>query len=100
MKKKLQKDQKIRLLFKKQELRHHVLKSIIKNENLTFLLRWNAVLKLSNFSKNSSKIRMVNRCILTGRKSKFIQIYKKFSRLSFLKLSRQGILSGFYKSSW
>jgi small subunit ribosomal protein S14 len=100
MKKKVQKDKKIRLNYKNMELKHHVLKSIIKNENLVFLMKWNAILKLSNLPKNSSKVRLVNRCVLTSRKAKFTRIYKKFSRLSFLRLVRFGHLSGVQKSSW
>lgn len=100
MKKKVQKDKKIRLNFKTKELKQHILKSIVKNENLVFLVKWNAVLKLSNLPKNSNKIRSVNRCVLTSRKAKFTRIYKKFSRLSFLRLVRFGHLSGVQKSSW
>lgn len=100
MKKKVQKDKKIRLNYKAKELKHQILKSIVKNENLVFLVKWNAVLKLSNLPKNSNKARSVNRCVLTSRKAKFTRIYKKFSRLSFLRLVRFGQLSGVQKSSW
>jgi len=56
------------------------------------------MLKLSSLSKN--KNRYVNRCILTSRKAKFNRFLKKFSRLSFLKLARLGVVSGLKKSSW
>ena len=100
MKKQIQKDKKIRKLFNQQELNHLILKGIIKNENLSLIVKWNAISKLSNFSRNQNKTRFVNRCILTNRKAKFNRIFKKFSRLSFLCLARSGVIPGLKKSSW
>jgi len=99
MKKQTKKDKKIRRLFNRQELKHIVLKSIVKNENLSLNVKWKAVLKLSNSPRNSKKTRFVNRCVLTNRKAKFNRIFKKFSRLSFLKFARSGNISGLKKSS-
>jgi len=93
MKKQTQKDKKIRKFFNQQELNHIILKSIVKNENLSLVLKWNAISKLS------TKTRFVNRCILTNRKAKFNRIFKKFSRLSFLSLARSGAIPGLRKSS-
>jgi ribosomal protein S14 len=87
-------------LYNQQELNHIILKSIVKNENLSLVLKWNAISKLSTFSANQNKTRFVNRCILTNRKAKFNRIFKKFSRLSFLLLARSGAISGLRKSSW
>ena len=50
MKKQTQKDKNLRKSFNRQELNYIILKSIVKNENLSLLIKWNAVLKLSNFS--------------------------------------------------
>lgn len=98
MKKHIRKDRKIRMRFNNQEMNSFILKSIIQNENLSLIAKWNAMLKLSSLSKN--KNRYVNRCILTSRKAKFNRFLKKFSRLSFLKLARLGVVSGLKKSSW
>jgi ribosomal protein S14 len=100
MKKQTQKDKKIRKFFNQQELNHIILKSIVKNENLSLVLKWNAISRLSTFAGNQNKTRFVNRCILTNRKAKFNRIFKKFSRLSFLLLARSGAISGLRKSSW
>lgn len=100
MKKQIQKDSNIRKLFNKQELTSNILKNIIKNESFSLILKWNAVLKLSNLSVKFNKTRFVNRCILTSRKAKFSKIFKKFSRLSFLRLARAGSIVGLKKSSW
>lgn len=99
MKKQTQRDKKLRKSFNQQELSHFILKSIVKNENLSLLVKWNAILKLSNFLGSRSKTRFVNRCVLTNRKAKFNRIFKKFSRLSFLLLARSGVIPGLKKSS-
>jgi transcription elongation GreA/GreB family factor len=78
MKKQTQKDKRIRKMFNQREVSQVILKSIIKNENLSLNVKWNAVLKLSNFSGNQNKMRIVNRCILTNRKAKFNRIFKKW----------------------
>jgi hypothetical protein len=39
MKKQIQKDKKIRKLFNQQELNHLILKGIIKNENLSLIVK-------------------------------------------------------------
>ena len=46
MKKQTQKDKRIRKLFNKRELNHIILKSIVKNENLPLVTKWNAILNL------------------------------------------------------
>ena len=80
MKKKSQKDKKIRKSFNQQELTQTIIKSIIRNENLSSIVKWNAISKLSNLPGNQNKTRFVNRCILTNRKAKFNNIFKRFSR--------------------
>jgi ribosomal protein S14 len=100
MQKQIQKDSNIRKLFTKQELISNILKNLIKNESFSLILKWNAVLKLSNLSINLNKTRFVNRCVLTKRKAKFNKTFKKFSRLSFLRLARSGCIVGLKKSSW
>ena len=100
MKKIFQKDKKIRKLFNQHELDYIILKNIVKNENLSLVVKWNAILKLSYLSKSQNKTQFVNRCILTNRKAKFNRIFKKFSRLSFLRLARSAKIPGLKKSSW
>lgn len=99
MKKNTQKDKKFRKLFNKSELDQVIIKSIVKNQNLSLIIKWNAISKLSNFSGSQNQTRFVNRCILTNRRAKFNKIFKKFSRLSFLRLARLGKISGLKKFS-
>jgi len=95
MKNKIQKDQKKRNLNYKFETKQVILKSIAKNKNLAKTTCWNSELALS---KIKFKTQLVKRCILTGRKSKFNEKFR-FSRLSFLRLVRNGFISGFKKSA-
>lgn len=99
MKKLLEKDKCRRQIVSNLETKRIVLKSIVRNHNLLDITRWSANLDLSDLSANSSKCRVVNRCLLTGRKSKVNKSYK-FSRLSFLRLARNGLIVGLKKSSW
>ena len=100
MKKKFQKDIQIRKFFNQQELNYIILKSVVKNENLSSVIKWNAVSKLSDLLGGHNKIRFVNRCILSNSKAKFNRKFKKFSRLRFLLIARAGKISGLKKSSW
>jgi len=100
MKKQIQRDKRIRKLFNKRELNRIILKSIVKNENLSLLIKWNAILKLSNLSGRHNKTKFVSRCVLTNSKAKLSRTFKKFSRLSLLRLARSGVISGLKKASW
>jgi len=100
MKKHLSSDIVKRKLTAKFENKRIILKSIIKNNNILKTTRWNASLKLTDFSyNNTSKTRIVNRCIITGRKGKFRSCYR-FSRLVFLEFVRNGFINGVRKSTW
>jgi small subunit ribosomal protein S14 len=99
MKKLNQKEKKNRTIVHNFEDIRIILKSIVKNINLINITRWNAALKLTTLPKKSVKTRLVNRCILTGRKGKFTSSYK-FSRLVLLRLIRAGSVSGVTKSAW
>jgi len=99
MKKLIEKDKHKRKLVSKLETKRIILKTIVRNKNFLNTIRWSANLQLSDLFLNSSKTRLVNRCILTGRKSKLTKSFR-FSRLVFLKLARNGMLTGLKKSSW
>lgn len=99
MKSVVQKDKKKRGLVYKSEKDLFILKNLSKNTSIKPSLRHNISLKLFNISDNEFNTRVVNRCIVTYRKSK-IHNYFRFSRLFFLKLARQGAISGLKKSSW
>ena len=75
------------------------LKAIVNNKKLPLNERFAAQLKLSKLPKNSSKIRIRNRCEITGRPH---GVYRKLkiSRIALRKLGLEGKIPGMVKSSW
>ena len=61
--------------------------------------RWEAMERLQKLPKNSSPIRVRNRCVVTGRPR---GVYRDFglSRLEFRRLALKGMIPGVTKSSW
>jgi small subunit ribosomal protein S14 len=58
-----------------------------------------AVDTLNKMPKNSSPIRLRNRCQLTGRSRGFLRKFR-LSRLCFRELASQGLIPGVVKASW
>lgn len=75
------------------------LKALIKNRDLEPEERYDAVLKLAKLPRNGSKIRVHNRCELSGRPH---SVYRKFKlgRVMLRDLANQGQIPGMVKSSW
>ena len=99
MKKLFAKDYKNRKTIKSIELEHFILKQISTNANFLKTIRWNALHKLSDLPKQSSKTVLSNRCVKTINKKTFHK-FTNFSRTVFLKLVKSGHISGMRKSSW
>ena len=99
MKKLLEKDKKRCLTLNEINQQTFILKSISKNSNFLFLIRWNAFLKLKKLNKTNSKTAVTKRCLYTINKKRFNKL-TTFSRHVFLKLIRSGNVSGLQKSSW
>ena len=99
MKKLFAKDRRNRELVKQLELKHFILKQISTNSNFLRTTRWNALHKLANMSKKSSKTTISNRCVQTVNKKAFHK-FSNFSRTVYLKLVKSGYISGIRKSSW
>lgn len=72
---------------------------IIRDRSTSFEDRLAAVHKLAEMPRNSSKVRIRNRCVLTGRPRGF---YRKFgmSRIALRELASAGFLPGVTKASW
>ena len=82
-------------LFKKRQ----GLKKIIMNKSLSLEERFKAQQKLSKLPRNSSRIRVRNRCQITGRPH---GVYRKLkiSRIALRQLGLEGKIPGMVKSSW
>jgi ribosomal protein S14 len=95
----IQRDLKRRKKVLKFETKRLQYKSIFKDFSFPQALRQNYLLKLNNLPRNSSEIRIKNRCILTGR-GKSVHRFCKISRIKLRELAAGGFLMGITKSSW
>lgn len=75
------------------------LKSIISNKNKTKEDRWNAMLKLQTFPRDSSPSRQRNRCRQTGRPHAFLRKFG-ISRIKLREAAMRGDIPGLTKASW
>ena len=75
------------------------LKKVIMNKKLPLEERFKAQQKLSKLPRNSAKVRVMNRCQITGRPH---GVYRKLkiSRIALRQLGLQGKIPGLVKSSW
>ena len=75
------------------------LKKIIMDKKLPLEERFKAQQKLSKLPRNSAKVRIRNRCQITGRPH---GVYRKLkiSRIALRKLGLEGKIPGMVKSSW
>ena len=71
----------------------------INDSSLSFEERQMYRLKLEKLPKNSSRIRVRNRCNVTGRPR---GVYRKFglSRITFREMALKGLIPGVSKASW
>ena len=76
-----------------------VLKTLIMDQSKPLEERFRAQLKLSAMPRNASKIRIRNRCEVTGRPRAY---YRKLgmSRVALRQLGNSGVIPGLVKSSW
>ncbi len=58
-----------------------------------------AVDELNKMSKDSSKIRLRNRCKITGRPRGYLRKFK-LSRICFREMASRGLIPGVFKASW
>jgi small subunit ribosomal protein S14 len=86
-------------LVKKFLKKRNDLKKIIKNKKLPLEERFAAQLKLAKIPRNSAKVRIRNRCEITGRPR---GVYRKLkiSRIALRDLASKGRIPGMTKSSW
>ena len=75
------------------------LKKIVMDKKLPLEERFKAQQRLSKLPRNSAKVRVMNRCQITGRPH---GVYRKLkiSRIALRQLGLQGKIPGMVKSSW
>lgn len=79
--------------------KRQALKETILDMSKNIEERLAAVDALNKLPKNSSKIRLRNRCQFTGRSRGFLRKFK-LSRLCFREMASQGLIPGIVKASW
>ncbi len=93
--KNLNKEKKV----KKNKSKRDKLKAICKNKNIPMEERFVAQLKLSEMPRNGAKIRLRNRCLITGRPRGYYRKVK-MSRIALREMALSGQIPGMVKSSW
>ena len=95
----IERNRKRSRLAKKYEGQRQRLKEIADNRDLPMEERFQARLKLAKLPRNSAKVRVQNRCEVTGRPR---GVYRKFkmSRIALRELGSNGQIPGLVKSSW
>jgi small subunit ribosomal protein S14 len=95
----VEKNKKRERMAKQYSARRTRLKAIADDESLPMEERFTARLKLAELPRNSSKVRIRNRCELTGRPR---SVYRKFklSRIALRELASTGQIPGMVKASW
>jgi len=79
---------------KRKELKKTILDQEISEEE-----RLTAINELNKLPRNSSPVRLRNRCVLTGRCRGYLRKFQ-LSRLAFRELASNGMIPGVTKASW
>lgn len=95
----VEKDKRRRKMVANAEPRRQRLKAVARDRDASPEERFQAYLKLAEMPRNASKVRIRNRCIVSGRPRGY---YRKFalSRIALRELASQGLVPGVTKSSW
>lgn len=95
----IEKNKRRRQLVEKYAEKRAALKAIIMDRSRDPEERFEATLALAGLPRNSSRVRVRNRCTLTGRPRGY---YRRFglSRIALRELASEGKLPGVTKASW
>ena len=95
----IQKNQRRRKLVARDASKRAALKAITQNQELPIEERFRATLKLAEMPRNGARVRIRNRCQVTGRPRAY---YRKLgmSRIALRDLGSMAKVPGLVKSSW
>jgi small subunit ribosomal protein S14 len=95
----VEKNQNRRQLVKKYATKRAELKAIVRDRTRAPEERFEATLLLAQLPRNSARVRVRNRCALTGRPRGY---HRKFgmSRIALRELGSAGQIPGLVKASW
>ena len=95
----IERNKKRMRLYEKYKKKHDSLLKLANNKKLSPDEQFQARLKLAKIPRNASKVRIRNRCVLTGR-GRGVHRKFKLSRIAFRELASIGQIPGITKSSW
>lgn len=75
------------------------LKKIVRSINVSEEERMEAQEKLNKLPRNSSPVRLRNRCQITGRPRGYLRKFQ-MSRICFREFANNGSIPGIFKASW
>lgn len=95
----VEKNKHRRKLVARDAAKRAALKAITMNQDLPIEERFRATMKLAEMPRNGAKVRIRNRCEVTGRPRAY---YRKLnmSRIALRELGNLGKVPGLVKSSW
>ena len=95
----IEKNNRRKRLVKRYAAKRKALLDTANNRELPIEERFQARLRLAKLPRNSAKVRVRNRCGITGRPRSY---HRKFemSRISLRELASEGLIPGAVKSSW
>lgn len=95
----VEREKKRQRLVQKHAAKRAALKAVVTDQSAPIEDRFKATLKLAEMPRNSSEVRLHNRCELTGRPKAY---YRKLqlSRIMLRELGSFGQIPGLVKSSW
>lgn len=96
---KIQKDKRQRGLVNKYKTRRDALREKVRDQNISFEEKMQAQKMMQSLPRDSSRTRLRNRCLLTGRSR---GVYRRFglARSKLRELAMMGYFPGLRKASW
>jgi small subunit ribosomal protein S14 len=95
----VEKNNRRRKLTAQYAARRKALKAVVMDQKKPIEERFRAQLKLAALPRNSAKVRIRNRCEITGRPRAYYRKLK-MSRIALRGLGAPGAIPGLVKSSW
>lgn len=95
----VEKNNRRRRMVKQYANRRARLKATVMNQSLPLEERFKASVQLAELPRNSSKVRIRNRCEVSGRPRAYYRKLK-MSRIALRELGSLGHVPGLVKSSW
>ncbi|WP_273791412.1 MULTISPECIES: 30S ribosomal protein S14 [unclassified Bartonella] len=95
----VEKNKRREVMVKRYAARRARLKAIVMDQKVSLEERFKASVQLAELPRNSSKVRIRNRCEVSGRPRAYYRKLK-MSRIALRELGSIGYIPGIVKSSW